>query len=91
MISTYNTPPPVIKNMLHLVISHIKMYGMNVAVLLPKYEKQFYEEIPKWLAEGKLKYLEDVRRGLEHVEQAILDVQLGKNTGKAIIHVADDS
>lgn len=91
MISVYNNAPPVMKNMLQLVTCHIKMYGVNVSVLLPKYEQQFYEDVPKWLAEGKLKYLEDTRSGIEHVEQAILDVQLGKNIGKAVISVADDS
>lgn len=54
------------------------------------YVEAFYEEIPKMIASGQLKYRELVIEGLENGGQALLDVLLGKNEGKSVIKVSDD-
>jgi NADPH-dependent curcumin reductase CurA len=66
------------------------MIGFIVLDLLPKLGKEFYATIPKWLATGTIKYKEHVYNGLDSANQAILDVQTGKNEAKAVIHVADE-
>jgi NADPH-dependent curcumin reductase CurA len=91
MISGYNNSQGNgIKNILKVLEKRIHMTGIMVFDLLSKYEKEFYETVPKALAEGKIKYAEHVYRGLDSANQAILDVQTGKNDAKAIILVADE-
>ena len=56
----------------------------------PIHEESFYKEIPALVANGELKYSEDVTKGLELAGHAILDVQLGRNKAKSVVWVADD-
>lgn len=42
------------------------------------------------MASGEIKYLEYTKRGLEKTGEMLLDVLTGKNTGKAVITVADE-
>ena len=58
--------------------------------LADKYNKLFYEEIPPKVASREIKYTEYRRRGFEETGRVLADVLAGKNTGKAIIFVADD-
>lgn len=55
-----------------------------------KHAASFYAFVPPKVAKGEFKYREDARRGLGAVGQTLLDVQTGKNEGKAVIAVADD-
>jgi hypothetical protein len=50
----------------------------------------FYSEFPAKIAKGDIKQREHVYRGLEQAGQAILDVQKGDNTAKAVVILADD-
>ena len=57
--------------------------------LLPKYEAEFYQVVPKAVRDGKIRHREHVYRGLEHTGQALVDVLTGKNNGKSVIVLAD--
>lgn len=50
---------------------------------------EFLGEMSKWVTEGKIKYKEDIREGLESAPEALLEVLSGRNFGKMIVHVAD--
>ncbi|KAG8917488.1 hypothetical protein FRC01_002427, partial [Tulasnella sp. 417] len=50
----------------------------------------FFEEVPKLVKEGKIKIREEVRHGFDAVPQFLLDIQQGKNVGKAVVIVADE-
>jgi len=73
-----------------MVGKSITMQGFVVSNLAAKYEDEFYNVIPAKIANGDIKYTEHLFEGLESVGDAMLAVQKGTNTGKAIIHVADD-
>jgi NADPH-dependent curcumin reductase CurA len=60
-----------------------------VLELLPKYEAEFYQVVPKAVRDGQIKHREHMYRGLEHTGQALIDVLTGKNDGKSVIIVAD--
>jgi NADPH-dependent curcumin reductase CurA len=64
--------------------------GFIVLTLVPKYAAEFYATIPVQAAKGELKWQEHVYRGLDGTHQALLDVQTGKNNGKAVV-VLDDA
>ncbi|KAE9405440.1 NAD(P)-binding protein [Gymnopus androsaceus JB14] len=90
-ISTYNSKDGVVmKNIDQIYARCIKLYGFLVVHLAPKWQKEFYEVIPKKIASGDFKYKEDITRGLENAGEALREVQTGKNHGKKVIIVSDD-
>lgn len=92
MISGYNGTVYPVKNLIQIVSRQIKLTGFLSfnPYLVGKYEEPFYEEIPKRLASGEIKYTEDLTHGLENAGKAILDVQTGKNVGKSVVIVSQD-
>ena len=91
MISAFvGKEPYTMKNLSRIILSELKVYGFIVTSLMPKHEAAFYKDVPKWLAEGQIKYLEDTKNGLEHTGQALADMLVGKNIGKSIINVGQD-
>ena len=48
----------------------------------------FMRDMSQWVAEGKIKYREDVAEGLEQAAQALIGVLKGKNFGKQLVRVA---
>ena len=59
------------------------------------YAKRYAEaerELSQWIKDGKIKVQETiVKGGIEAAPQALLDLFSGKNTGKMIVQVAEDS
>lgn len=53
-------------------------------------QQRFWNDVPKWLREGKFTYKEDIREGLENAPQALLDVLAGRNAGKTVVRVIKD-
>jgi NADPH-dependent curcumin reductase CurA len=53
-------------------------------------EEQFRREVGQWVREGRLRYREDVRDGLEQAPQAFMGLLEGGNFGKLLIRVAPD-
>jgi NADPH-dependent curcumin reductase CurA len=50
----------------------------------------FLREIPAWLADGTLKYTEDIVDGLENAPSAFVGMLQGRNFGKLVIRVGAD-
>lgn len=90
MISQYNSEPHPIKNAFNILGKSLTVQGFIVGNLRSQYEEEFYRVVPKLVAEGKIKYREDVYDGLEKTGQALYDVQAGNNKGKAVIVVAKE-
>ncbi|KAF8588275.1 NAD(P)-binding protein [Ramaria rubella] len=91
-ISAYNGEGPPIKNFHEVFTKSIKIEGYALPDLWLKisYSDQFYAEIPKLVADGKIKYREHKYHGLRKGEQALSDVHTGVNEGKAVIIVAEE-
>ncbi|KAJ3772093.1 alcohol dehydrogenase [Lentinula raphanica] len=90
-ISQYNSKDGVnMKNLDQIYARRITLYGFLIFDLAPKWEEEFYKVIPKKLASGEIKFREDITFGLENSGQAIRDVQIGTNTGKKVIVVAQE-
>jgi NADPH-dependent curcumin reductase CurA len=51
---------------------------------------EFFKEMSTWLAEGKIKFREDIVDGLENAPQAFRGLLEGKNFGKLVVRVAQD-
>jgi NADPH-dependent curcumin reductase CurA len=91
-ISSYNAagPPPGPRNYMNLLARRARMEGFVVFDYLTRTDEAMAELVP-WVMEGRIRYREDVRDGLENAPEALLDLFNGGNTGKLIVKVADTS
>ncbi|MTD59379.1 NADP-dependent oxidoreductase [Amycolatopsis pithecellobii] len=55
----------------------------------PTHHAPFFEDMPRWLREGKIRYQEDVVEGLENAPAALRGLLNGAFTGKLLIQVGD--
>jgi NADPH-dependent curcumin reductase CurA len=90
-ISQYNAerPEPTFHPGL-LITFRATMQGF----LISDYAPRFSEALPRlarWLADGKLRYREDVTEGLENAPRAFISMLNGGNRGKALVKVAEPS
>ena len=90
MISGYNEGHYPVKNLMNIVAFELHVHGFIVTSLRSKYEDEFYGDFVDRIARGEIKYKEYLVRGLENAGQVIVDVQTGKNFGKAVVVVADE-
>jgi len=47
-------------------------------------------DLHRWVAEGKLKVVEDIVEGLENAPAALIGLLAGNNRGKRMVRVAPD-
>ena len=90
-ISQYNAtePQPTFHPSL-LIVYRARMEGF----LVTDYAHRFDEaamRLARWVAEGKIKWREDVTEGLENASAAFMGMLRGENRGKALVKVADRS
>jgi NADPH-dependent curcumin reductase CurA len=60
--------------------------------LVTDYAHRFDEaalRLAHWVAEGKIRWREDVTEGLENAPAAFMGMLRGENRGKALVKVAD--
>ncbi|KAJ6458342.1 hypothetical protein C8R47DRAFT_150706 [Mycena vitilis] len=91
MITGYNsgTGQQGIKNLNQTYMKSLTISGVAV-FRLSKYDEEFYATVPKQLASGELKQMEDASYGLDKMGDVILAVQTGANKGKAVVVVAEE-
>ena len=87
-ISQYNATEPVPgpANYLALLIQRARMEGF----IIFDYQKRFPEALAslgQWVAEGKIRYREEIVEGLENAPAALLRLFTGEKNGKLIIRI----
>lgn len=50
----------------------------------------FYEQIPRDIADGRLRFVEHKYEGIESVGQALYEQQTGQNRGKSVVNFSDE-
>jgi NADPH-dependent curcumin reductase CurA len=65
----------------------LKIQGFIVGNYRARYPA-FIEDMSRWLAQGKVKYREDVVDGLENAPDAFLGLFSGENFGKLVVKVS---
>jgi NADPH-dependent curcumin reductase CurA len=78
------------QNLTAIMYKQTKIFGLLVSPFERKYGEQFYATVPKMVAEGKLKHMEDINKGLEKAGHLIVEQQTGKNFGKTVLIVAEE-
>jgi NADPH-dependent curcumin reductase CurA len=89
-ISQYNLAEPerAPRNLGLLIVYRARIEGF----LVTDYAHRFDEALPRlaqWVAEGRLRYREDVTEGIENAPRAFIGLLRGENRGKALVKVAE--
>jgi NADPH-dependent curcumin reductase CurA len=95
LIAWYNTTePPPGPDRMPLLFRSILVKRLTIRGFIVwdfnALEEQFRREVGQWVREGKLRYREDIRDGLEHAPQALIGLLEGENFGKLLVRVAPD-
>ncbi|KAI8891518.1 hypothetical protein BC833DRAFT_626790 [Globomyces pollinis-pini] len=91
MISQYNAENSYgLKNMMQVIGKQLIMQGFIISTPMsnPEFMTRFATDVSKWIAEGKLKYVEHIVEGLDGAPEAFVGMLKGANTGKQIIKIA---
>jgi NADPH-dependent curcumin reductase CurA len=54
------------------------------------HQDAFLRDMAGWVAAGEVRYLEDIRQGLENVPAAFAEMLRGGNFGKMLVRISDD-
>ena len=89
-ISSYNDTEPVPgpSNLFYITSKQLTMQGFIVRDHMSRLS-QFYADMAKWIAEGKIKWKETIVEGLENAPRAFIGLFKGENFGKMIVKVGD--
>jgi NADPH-dependent curcumin reductase CurA len=71
-----------------LLIKQIKVQGFIISSYYHRFPA-FVADMRQWLQAGKIKYREDITRGLENAPQAFMGLFKGSNFGKLLVQVSD--
>jgi NADPH-dependent curcumin reductase CurA len=96
MISQYNAtelpegPDRMFALMGNLLVKRIKMQGFIVFDDYGHRYEEFSQNMSQWLADGKIKYREDLVEGLENTVESFIGLLEGKNFGKLVMRIGPD-
>jgi NADPH-dependent curcumin reductase CurA len=71
-----------------LLIKRIKMQGFIIFDDYGHRYPEFFSAMSSWLAQGKIKFREDIVEGLDNAPQAFIGLLQGENFGKLVVRVA---
>jgi NADPH-dependent curcumin reductase CurA len=89
-IAEYNQVPPHggPRSVTFMISRRVRMEGFLVGDFAHLHEPAL-ERLSRWLAEGRLRYREDVVEGLENAPRAFIGLLRGENRGKLLVKVAE--
>ena len=68
----------------------VAVKNLFVGDFVAGHQDECLREMSAWMAAGKVRYLEDIREGLETVPAAFAEMLRGGNFGKMLVRIADD-
>jgi len=86
VIDQYNAeePPAGPSNLGYVISKQLRMQGFIVMEFMDRLP-QFYGDMAKWIAEGKIKWEETVVEGIEKAPAAFIGLFKGENFGKMLV------
>ena len=87
-ISQYNLEKPEHgpRLLTYMLVKQARVEGFIVTRFASRFREGF-EQMAKWLGEGKLKYQEQIVEGFENTPKAFIGMMQGENTGKMLVKV----
>ncbi len=91
MISQYNltASPRGPRNLILAVTKRLMLKGFIVSDHLDRLP-QFYADMGKWIAEGRIKWKETILDGIENAPKAFIGLFKGENFGKMLVRIGPD-
>ena len=83
-------PDRVPRLMSTLLKRRIKLQGFIITDHYPTRHRAFLADMSAWVADGSVKYREDVVVGLENAPTAFMGLLEGRNFGKLVVRVGED-
>ncbi|WP_332644202.1 NADP-dependent oxidoreductase [Aeromicrobium sp.] len=77
--------------MTSILTKSITMRGFIQDEFVKAHYKDFQNDVAGWIASGELRHREDIVAGLENAPEAFIGLLTGKNFGKLLVQVGDDS
>jgi NADPH-dependent curcumin reductase CurA len=91
MVAQYNeAEPPPGPNLGFVVGKRVKIQGMIVTDKPERFAEWRALAAP-WVADGSLRYREDIYDGLENAPAALVGILSGQNFGKLLVQVAPET
>lgn len=89
-ISLYNLEQPDVgpRPQPYLLVKRALMQGFIITDFAPRFAEGV-KQLGQWLAEGKMKYAENIVDGFENTPRAFLGLFSGENLGKQLVRVED--
>jgi hypothetical protein len=91
MISQYNAtkPQPGPYNLANVITKRLLLKGFLVS---DHYDRlpQFYADMSKWIADGRIKWKETIIDGIENTTRAFIGLFKGENLGKMLVKIGPD-
>ncbi len=75
--------------LLTLLRKRLKVQGFIISDHFGPELRNFLTDMSGWLAQGRIRYREDVVQGLENAPEAFIGLLAGRNFGKLIVKLAD--
>lgn len=82
-------PNRVPQLMMQILSRRIHVEGFIISDHFATGFESFLRDMSEWVAQGKVKYREEMVEGLEQAPQALIGLLTGKNFGKVVIRVSD--
>ncbi|QEX23679.1 NADP-dependent oxidoreductase [Hypericibacter adhaerens] len=89
MIAGYNERMPGPSNLMRIVRRRLTVQGILV-LDLQDMGPDFELDMPRWIAEGRVKWQETVFEGIEKAPDAFLGLFSGRNHGKMVVRLGPD-
>jgi NADPH-dependent curcumin reductase CurA len=68
----------------------VTVRDLFVGDFVAEHQETFLREMSQWVASGQVKYLEDIRHGIDTVPGAFAEMLRGGNFGKMLVQVGED-
>ncbi|MCR5858974.1 NADP-dependent oxidoreductase [Mesorhizobium sp. J428] len=92
LIAQYNATEHAGTDRLPTMMREVLSRSLNIRGFIQRefvdQRKDFYRDMAGWIADGSVRYREDIVDGLENAPQAFMGLLEGKNFGKLVVRVA---
>jgi len=92
MISAYNNKgarSEGVTTLSNMIYNRVTMKGFVVYEFFER-KAEFLRDMRGWMADGKIKYQETIKEGIESAPSALIGLFKGENTGKMLVQLAEE-
>jgi NADPH-dependent curcumin reductase CurA len=69
---------------------NVKVQDLFVGDFVAGHQDNFLRDVARWVADGEIRYREDIRQGFETIPVAFGEMMRGGNFGKMLVQVSED-